>query len=171
MPLPKLIPASIDDYSTIQNMARFYVYDMSRYCGNLLGWECPPNGLYECFDLKHHFEEKDNHPFFIKMGDELAGFVIINNQGTSDEVDWNMAQFFVLAKFQNRGVGSKVAHTLFLQFQGVWEVSAIPDNKSAEAFWEKTILAHVGEGQCVSKAHKTIKEPEPHPMIVWRFET
>lgn len=30
---PKLTPASIHDYPTIQNMARFYVYDMSRYCG------------------------------------------------------------------------------------------------------------------------------------------
>lgn len=28
-----LIKASLSDYPTIQNMARFYVYDMSRYCG------------------------------------------------------------------------------------------------------------------------------------------
>jgi len=39
------------DKEIIQNLGRFYVYDMSRYCGFLEGWQTPSNGLYECFDL------------------------------------------------------------------------------------------------------------------------
>ncbi len=46
----QIIIATLADYSTIQNLGRFYVYDMSRYCGHLEGWECPENGLYECND-------------------------------------------------------------------------------------------------------------------------
>jgi hypothetical protein len=31
--LPRLILATLEDYPTIQNMARFYVYELSRECG------------------------------------------------------------------------------------------------------------------------------------------
>jgi len=50
----KLVPASLSDYPVIQNMARFYVYDMSEYMGNEKGWEMPENGLYECIDFKKY---------------------------------------------------------------------------------------------------------------------
>lgn len=36
-----MVPATLADYPALQNLARFYVYDMSRYCGDLPGWECP----------------------------------------------------------------------------------------------------------------------------------
>lgn len=65
----KLIPASINDYPIIQNMARFYVYDRTPY----MKWECPENGLFECIDFKHYFTDEDKHPFLIKEAGELAG--------------------------------------------------------------------------------------------------
>ena len=63
----KIIPATLDDYPIIQNMARFYVYDMSRYCGSLPNWECPENGLYECIDLKNYFEDPSKKTYLIKI--------------------------------------------------------------------------------------------------------
>ena len=42
---PVLIPALQIHRQIIQNMARFYVYDMSRHCGEERGWELPENGL------------------------------------------------------------------------------------------------------------------------------
>lgn len=54
---PESIPYSItldkaeeSDQSVVQNLARFYTYEMSRYCGLLPGWETPEDGLYSCFD-------------------------------------------------------------------------------------------------------------------------
>lgn len=32
--LLQLVPAPLEDYSIIQNMARFYAYDMSEYLGD-----------------------------------------------------------------------------------------------------------------------------------------
>lgn len=46
--------ASLEDMNTIQNLGRFYVYDMSRFCGFLSGWETPENGLFECIDLSRY---------------------------------------------------------------------------------------------------------------------
>lgn len=171
---PSLIPATLDDYPTIQNMARFYVYDMSRFCGVLPGWECPEDGLFECFDLKNYFIEEDRHPFLVRVGEELAGFVMINTYGTSEDVDWNVAEFFVLAKFQGKGISKQVAFDVFDKFKGIWECAAIPQNTGAIDFWQKTIVAYVNQTSpkvhC-SKETKTVAYPEPHDMVVWRFES
>ena len=69
-----LIPANPEDYAVIQNMARFYVYDRTAY----MGWECPENGLFECIDFKHYFENPDEKAFLIKVSNEIAGFVLLD---------------------------------------------------------------------------------------------
>ncbi len=38
--------ASLEDLSIVQNLARFYVYDIYRYCVFLKGWETPSSGLF-----------------------------------------------------------------------------------------------------------------------------
>jgi len=135
-----LVPATLADYPTLQNMARFYVYDLSRSCGFISAdWACPKDGLYESFDYKHYFEDKTRHAFLIKVGKELAGFVLLHREGSNPKVDWVMAEFFVLAKFQNKGIGENIASQLFKQFPGTWEISVIPENTKALAFWRKTI--------------------------------
>lgn len=136
-----LIPASLPDYPTLQNMMHFYVYDMSEY----LGWELPDDGLYERIDLKKYFDQKDNYPFLIRQGKELVGFVIIDKKGCDAEVDFNMAQFFILRKFKGQGIGQYVAHTCFTQFKGIWEVMVMPGNTGAYQFWKRCIKAYTGE--------------------------
>lgn len=162
--LPK---ASEKDKDTIQNLGRFYVYEMSRYCGFLPSWETPPNGLFECIDLSAYREKPDRYAFLIKVDDELAGFVLINKIGSTPEVDWNIGEFFVVAKFQGKGVGRYAAEYVFNQFPGVWETSQIPENKAAIDFWERVVNQY-SQGQ-YEKARKRILEPKPHPMIVLKF--
>lgn len=165
----QLIQATINDKETLQNLGRFYVYEMSRYCGFLPGWEVPADGLFECIDLSVYLKVAGNFPFLIKFDDELAGFVLVNKTGTSSDIDWNMAQFFVVSKFQRKGLGREIAFKIFDQFQGLWEVRQIPENKGAIDFWEKVIDRYTG-GK-FSKDEKTIEQPTPHQMIVMKFST
>lgn len=162
-----LCEASEKDKDTIQNLGRFYVYEMSRYCGFLPTWETPSNGLFECIDLSSYCEKPDRHAFLIKVDDELAGFVLINKIGSTPDVDWNIGEFFVVSKFQGKGVGRYVAEQIFNQFSGTWETTQIPENKAAIDFWEK-VVANYSHGQ-FEKTLKTIPEPKPHPMIVLKF--
>lgn len=137
---PRLQEACIENYKTIQNMARFYVYDLTRECGFISTvWDCPANGLYESFDFKIYFEDKTRKAYLIKIHDELAGFVLLNQAGTSLKTQWNMGEFFVLAKFQTKGIGRLVAHQVWQQHPGHWEVSVIPENKAALSFWRQII--------------------------------
>ncbi|MCX7114453.1 MAG: hypothetical protein NTW08_00850 [Gammaproteobacteria bacterium] len=53
----KLLPATLADYQIIQNLASYYGYDRTGY----MGWSCPENGIFECIDFKHYFENpKEN---------------------------------------------------------------------------------------------------------------
>jgi predicted acetyltransferase len=164
---PVLVQATVADHATIQNMARFYVYDMSRHCGEESGWELPENGLYECFDLGRYFHEKDRFAFLIRVHEELAGFALVNKVGTSSEVDWNIGEFFILAKFQRKGIAKTMAFQIFDRFDGVWEVAQMPKNLPAIRFWKKVVNEYsVGQ---FKESLQVIQESKPHPMIVLRF--
>lgn len=134
-----LVPASLSDYPLIQNMGRFYVYDMTEYMGYENGWEIPADGLFECIDFKKYWEDSNASPFIIKINNEIAGFVIIDKKGSDSEIDFNVAQFFILRKFKNQGYGREVAYQCFDRFRGTWEVMVLPQNKGAYAFWKKII--------------------------------
>ncbi len=134
-----MIPALIEDYPVIQNMARFYVYDMSEYMGTESGWEFPENGLYECIDFKKYWLDKEAFPFLIRYDNELAGFAIIDKKGSEPEIDFNMAQFYIHRKFKSHGVGKYIATQCFDKFKGVWEVMVMPENTGAYLFWTSVV--------------------------------
>jgi len=173
---PELIKATLADYPVIQNLARFYAYDMSRDCGqDLKGWEFPKDGLYEGPDFKKYFESSSNHPFILKVEGELAGFVLINKLEIMPEVDWNIGEFFIVAKFQRSGIGKKVAKQIFDQFPGEWSVGAIPQNVKALNFWRKLIAEYPNgkfiEQEKTSEQLKTSEHPDPYPMNIFRFKS
>lgn len=139
-PKISIIKATIDDYPRIQNIARFYVYDLSRDCGSISSdWAIPEDGLYECFDFKNYFEESTRKAYLIKVYDEIAGFVLLNQATENSANTWNMGEFFIIAKFQGQGIAYQVAKEIWNMHPGMWEVSVIPNNKSALKFWEKAI--------------------------------
>ncbi len=138
----KLIPASIEAYPLIQNMGRFYVYDMSEYLGFEQSWEIPKDGLYECIDFKKYWQKTDAFPFLIYYANEIAGFAIIDKKGSEPKIDFNMAQFFILRKFKGKDVGRNVAYQCFNKFLGTWEVMVIPGNDGAYHFWQSVITAY-----------------------------
>ncbi|HJD62028.1 MAG TPA: hypothetical protein LFW14_00180 [Rickettsia endosymbiont of Degeeriella rufa] len=50
-----------------------------------------------------------------------------------------MSQFFILARFQNKGIGKQVAQRIWKMHQGIWAVSVLPENKPAIIFWRNAI--------------------------------
>lgn len=161
----KLIPASLNEYSIIQNMARFYVYDMSEY----LGWGMPEDGLYECIDFKKYWQTDDAFPFLIRDDKELIGFVIIDKKGSEPSTDFNMAQFFILRKFTKKGLGRYIAHLCFDKFQGSWEVMVIPGNEGAYRFWRSIINEYTS--QKFSEDTRQIPHLENNIKNIFKFNS
>ena len=92
-----------------------------------------------------------------------------------EKVDWNIGEFFILAKFQSIGVGSQVARDIFSNFLGKWSVSVMPENIKAVKFWRK-IIDDVSSGS-FTEVFKTATElttannPDPYAMIVFHCTT
>lgn len=170
---PQIIPATLADYPTIQNMARFYVYDMSRECGlNSTDWACPDDGLYECFDFKHYFTDSDRQAYLIKVNKELAGFVLIYQTGEQPNIQWNMGEFFILARVQHRGIGRLAAQQVWQNHPGVWEITVIPENQRALQFWRKSITATVNHNFVEEiKLKKGRSDPDQPNRIFLTFDT
>ena len=139
-----MVAATLADYPAFQNLARFYVYDMSRYCGGLSGWECPDDGLYEAYDFRPYFETANCFPFSLYAGEERAGFVVVKNIGDAGKTLWNMEQFFVTAKFQRQGHGGRLAGEIWKRYRGPWRIEVIPENTRGIAFWQEAIERKVG---------------------------
>jgi len=101
------------------------------------------------------------------VDNELAGFVLVNKAGSTANVDWNIGEFFIISKFQGKGIGHRIAKEIFNQFPGTWETSQMPENKAAIDFWEQVVTEYTN-GQ-FEKIFKVIPEPEPHLMLVLSF--
>ena len=79
-----------------------------------------------------------------------------------------MGEFFIVSKFQGKGIGRYVAKQVFEQFPGLWEVHIIPENRGALLFWEKVIRDYTNNK--FEKNQKVILESKPHPMIILKFK-
>jgi predicted acetyltransferase len=170
-PIIDIIAATINDYPIIQNMVRYYGYDFTRSCGFISeDWAIMPNGLYDCFDFKKYFIEPSRKAFLVKVNQELAGFVLLNHDGKYPETEWKMGEFFILAKFQGKGIGSHVAYKIWTEHPGLWEVSIIPENRPGLAFWRNTISRFTSGHYEEEVKRVDFDRNQPH-RIIFRLDT
>ena len=143
-----LLEVGADDYTLIQNMIRFYIYDMSEYTG----WKCPLNGLFGGVDdLDYYFGRIPQDPnnrwpdgwsgqgFKIVVEDEIAGFCLVRIFKKGDTYRYDIGEFFILRKFRGKNLGKQVAHAMFDRYCGKWQVRQMLDNRPAQMFWRKVI--------------------------------
>lgn len=168
----ELIDAPITAKTTIQNLARFYVYELSRYSDNLPFWEFPEDGLYEAKDKYFHYDkywsEPGYFPFLIRVDGELAGFALVKNKGLTPDIEWNLVEFFIVAKFQGKGIGRAIAKKIFDKFSGMWQLMQMPQNIPAIKFWQ-SVLNEYTKGQ-FSEEIRFLTDPIPHEMNVMKFK-
>lgn len=166
---PILIQAHPADLLTLENMARFYLYEMSRFCGfRVDDFSWPEDNLLKKHHFEKYLEEEDRKAFFIKVQDELAGLVLVTKIGINPNIDWKIGEFFVLPKFQRQSIGQKIALQVFNRFPGRWEVSVLPENKGAWEFWRKVISSCTKNDYLEEK--KTVNYASHNPeRIVFLF--
>ena len=54
----------------------------------------------------------------------------------------NIAEFFVMKKYRQKGVGKEVAGRIFDMFPGGWGVSQWTENLPAQKFWGKVVAEY-----------------------------
>jgi predicted acetyltransferase len=144
----------------LQNLAAFYVYDLSEF----MGWDCPESGLFGARGEDEWYGASFDH-YLLRVGGRLAGFAIVERLSESD---FDMAEFFILRKFRGQGVGRKVAESLFDRYPGRWRVRELSENTAAQAFWRRVIGAYTRGSFTESRE---IFSGWPEPEVVQRFDT
>lgn len=137
----KLHEATNEDLAIAQNLVAYYVYDMSEH----LGWACNPDGTFDgCEELPTYWQEEGKFAFMLRDNEEIAGFALVRGNHPEPDIDYSIAEFFILRKFRHKGVGERVARTLFDRFHGQWMVTQLSSNLPALAFWRKVIGRYTG---------------------------
>ena len=137
-------PASPAERALIEGLAQFYIYDFSEME--------PPGSTDFAFDaaggfgplpyLDTYWDEYGRVPLLIRVGEEIAGFALINthsHQGGS--VERNMGEFFVARKFRRQGVAAEAVRLILARYPGRWEAAVVARNVAAQAFWPRAIAA------------------------------
>lgn len=125
----------------LHNIMQFYIYEFSKYIPAI---KLEANGAYEPFKLDRYWESENHHPFFIKLEDELIGFILVESSSALGPN--TIKEFFIMAKHNGLGHGKEAARELFKRFPGKWEITQIENNKRANYFW-RTVINEVSKGK------------------------
>ncbi|MCA0993460.1 GNAT family N-acetyltransferase [Pseudalkalibacillus hwajinpoensis] len=122
-----------EEATILHNLMQFYFYEFSKYLPNM---KLGVNGAYKKIELDHYWRDQ-HQAYFIKLGDELIGFALVEMGSLSSSN--TIQEFFIMAKYQGNGYGNESAKKLFAMFPGEWEVTQIEKNTPARAFWKGLI--------------------------------
>ena len=146
-----MLPAGIDlvvatqaDRPLLERLLQLYEYDYSEYAGV----DVDERGLFPTLDAGELLEpEPDYHVFLIRVDGQVAGFACVTRHESYVELgeSYLVDEFLVLRKYRRRGVGERVARTLFDRFPGRWDVGTVPGNRVAQAFWRRVIDRYTGD--------------------------
>lgn len=89
--------------------------------------------------LGSYWQDPDRHPYFIKVDDVIAGFVLVNNFTYIEEGSKSISEFYVKKEFRNKGIGKQAAYKIFDLYPGKWEIRELDDNIDGQKFWQKII--------------------------------
>lgn len=139
----EIIPASPEQQPVLANLLELYSHDFSEFVDLKLG----ADGRFGYKHLPLYWAESNRHPFLIKAGGHLAGFVFVRrgSELSSDPDVWDMAEFFIVRGFRRLGLGTTIALQIWDRFPGKWEVRVIDRHRHAKAFWEQAISTFLGK--------------------------
>ncbi|WP_341786789.1 acetyltransferase [Rickettsia endosymbiont of Cantharis rufa] len=81
-----------------------------------------------------------------------------------------MGEFFIIARFQGKGVGYQVAQQIWQMHRGLREVSVIHENKPALLFWRNTINKFT-KGNYLQETKLVQKNGYKAERVIFEFDT
>ena len=136
----EIIKATIEQKPILANLLEIYTYELCRT--TLKPFDIGDNGFYGYKYLPLYWNDSNRFPYLIYIDKKIAGFVLIwkgSPIATDSQDVWDIAEFWIMHKYQRQRFGTKVAHTVWGQFKGNWQVRVLVDNQPANLFWLQAI--------------------------------
>lgn len=116
------------------NLLQKYLCELSPY----FDLEVDEKGNFPYEHFEDYFSDPSRRAYIIYDGDSVAGFVMLNKVSEfGEDIDYSVAEFFILPKFRRTGLGSDIFLVLRKQFKGQWEIKYHVDNIPAVNYWTK----------------------------------
>ncbi len=161
----EIVPATLEHKPLLENLLELYMYELSALHPE--GFTVDSTGRFGYKYTPLYFTEPHRHAFIVYQSDEPCGFVLVNNDCRFDNSDFWMAEFFIMRKFQRRGLGTEVAHEIFRKFNGNWEVGVAYTAIGEQDFWRKCIYRFTES----FTEQQTTKEHHNWRGVIFRFRT
>jgi len=102
-------------------------------------------------NLQLYLVSDDRQMFILKKSDIIIGFAMVNKHLRFNKNGYAVAEFYIQKAYERKGYGRKLAHHIFAEHPGNWEVAVTLKNSSALAFWEQ-IVSSCRENKCIKKS-------------------
>jgi len=125
------------DREILANLLEKYDYEFSQYDGR----DVNNLGLYGYKYLDYYWTADNRWAYFIEVGGKLAGFVMVNDfpEAEDRKTDFSIAEFFVMYKYRQNGIGKKALFMVLGLHKGKWQLKKHPDNTVSALFWDEVI--------------------------------
>jgi predicted acetyltransferase len=128
--------------NVLWNLLQLYLHDITSI--NFSGIEMDKNGIYPYPDFDYYWSNNDFFPYFIKMDNEIVGFVLLTKnfsmiKNAPEKNCYIIQEMFILNRYKRKGIGKNVVLQLFNKYIGKWEIGTLPNSKDVTIFWEKII--------------------------------
>lgn len=133
----------------LENLFQLYLHDITKY----LHMEVNSKGLFEYEYIDYYWINPRYEPYFIKVDNNLAGFVLIDDEFMvlkDDNTSYDLSEIFILNYYQRKGIGKKVAKEIFDTHRGKWEVRPVPKNNNALNFWLNVISEYTNNNYVIT---------------------
>lgn len=99
-------------------------------------------GLTEHSQVQGWLADRNASLLTILDNRQPAGFALVVQEDGSGDIDYRMAEFYIIAAQRRRGLGRAAARLILDRFAGRWQVSQDATNRGAIAFWRKVLAAY-----------------------------
>lgn len=130
----------LEEKEILRNLFEKYDYEFSQWDLR----DVNQLGLYGYEYLDYYWNEERNFPYFILVDGKLAGFVMVSGhpEAANRPMDFSLAEFFVMYKYREQGVGTYAAKKVFELHKGRWQLKRHPKNLASVAFWNKVVSSY-----------------------------
>jgi predicted acetyltransferase len=124
----------------LENVYPFYLHDLSEF--DLDAYHLDASGRWQPDYLPYWLRQPFCFPLIALSGDVPVGFAFVGQRPfpfMAADQDFNLAEFFLLRSHRRTGLGRQVALQVLRRFPGRWELSVLPRNVGAIAFWRSVL--------------------------------
>ncbi len=128
---------------TLANLVQLYIHDFNDFLTPERKIGVGDDGRFgDVLQMDRYWSEADRAVWFIRAGDALAGFALLNRHSHCERpVDFNMGEFFIARPYRRDGIGARAAIDLINMHTGQWEIAVGARNAPALTFWPRVVAA------------------------------